>query len=73
MKTIEDVYRERINNLFIRGYSIETIALCMRLSEEYVRDCIRANEKSRRDFNKEHISTDIFGELFGHLYGARKK
>lgn len=31
------------------------------------------NEKSRRDFNKEHISTDIFGELFGHLYGARKK
>ena len=61
MKTIEDVYRERINNLFIRGYSIETIALCMRLSEKYVRDCIRANEKN--DDNCVNLSLEKYEEI----------
>lgn len=49
MKSIEDVYRQQIRDLFDHGYSIETIALCMGLSERYVRDCVRANNKNEKN------------------------
>lgn len=64
MKTIDDVYRKRINDLFISGYSIESIALCMRLSEKYVRDCIRANEKNEKnDNNCVNLSLEKYEEI----------
>lgn len=68
MKTIEDVYREEINNLYIRGYSSETIALCMGVSKKYVMDCVKANEKNKKngsnlDTNCVNLSLEKYEEL----------
>lgn len=44
----------------------------------YFQECripglLREIKASSYDSDKDHFTTDIFGELFGHLYGAKKE